>query len=330
MEQLNRLLLTLYTAAGDAGPDEFPQFAIALTQSMLDFDFARLTSIQVDDGHAIVSGSILYRDCPQMLLDWQAIAKADLVLARGLAQPRRALSFHAPTLFSGKDHAVMRDYADRYEHQTGTVILIPDAKPGAWDGLCFYRAHAARLFSARDKRLVDLVAPHIMQAMKINRMAAGAGAAADPALAFMAGNGQVQYAAPAFTALIRREWPHWPGGPLPAPLTAALARAPGASYCGRSVTISAAPHGQLLLLRAQAVSPLALLTKREMTAALLFGAGRSNKETARAMGISPNTSRNFIQQIYQKLQIGDKAALAVIIEQQGARAPSVAGRVHGH
>jgi DNA-binding CsgD family transcriptional regulator len=320
LEQYNRLLLTMYGTASQAGAAEFPQFAMALLRSVLDFDFARLTSVDMTGGHATVNGSIQYRERPEMLLDWQAITRADLVLARCLAQPNRTLSFHAPALYASKRHAVMRDYANRFEHQNGLVVMAPAAACGAWDGLCFYRASAEHRFSKRDMRLVDLLAPHVVQAMRVNRLASlgAAAAAGDPNVALVCLDGQLQYAVPSFAALMRREWPDWRGAALPAQLVEALAASPRREFWGHSITVSASVQGQLLLLEARAASPLDSLTRRELTAALLFGSGQSNKVLAREMGISPNTARNFMQQVYQKLHICGKAELAVIVERHQA------------
>lgn len=336
MEHYNRLLVTLYGAASEAGPAEFPQFAMALVKSVLDFDFARLTSVTMTGGQATVNGSIQYRERPEMLLDWQAIAKSDVVLARGLAQPHRTMSFHAPSLYASKRHAVMRDYVNRFEHRNGLVAMAPAAPAGDWDGLCFYRANAEHRFGPRDMRLVDLLAPHMVQALRVNRRAAlgAAAAAGDPNVALARYDGQLQYAIPSFAVMMRREWPDWQGGVLPAELVATLAGSPCRQFFGRSITVSAGVLGQLLLLQVRPASPLDSLTRRELTAALLFGAGQSNKALAREMGISPNTARNFVQQVYQKLDICGKAELAVIIErQQAARAalrqPQLEGSAHG-
>lgn len=62
-----------------------------------------------------------------------------------------------------------------------------------------------------------------------------------------------------------------------------------------------------------ALSPLLNLSAREKEAAMLFGAGKSTKEIARAMEVSHNSVRNFVQRAYKKLGVGDKAELAVLI-----------------
>lgn len=52
------------------------------------------------------------------------------------------------------------------------------------------------------------------------------------------------------------------------------------------------------------------LTKREKVVARKFSAGKSYKEVAEALGISPATVRHHLRAIYTKLDVQDKAALA--------------------
>lgn len=61
-----------------------------------------------------------------------------------------------------------------------------------------------------------------------------------------------------------------------------------------------------------------VLTPRELAAATLYAEGRSYKEIAREMGISPATVRNFLQHIYSKLHLSDKAELVSLLVRQGS------------
>lgn len=76
---------------------------------------------------------------------------------------------------------------------------------------------------------------------------------------------------------------------------------------------------------AQAVARLlAQLTPREAEIARRYARGRSCKEIARDLGLSPATVRNHLTAAYGKLKVSDKAALAtllgtsVVVESDGA------------
>jgi DNA-binding CsgD family transcriptional regulator len=51
------------------------------------------------------------------------------------------------------------------------------------------------------------------------------------------------------------------------------------------------------------------LTLREREVAVLISQGRTHKEIARLLGLSPATVRNHTARIYAKTQVGSRAAL---------------------
>ena len=71
----------------------------------------------------------------------------------------------------------------------------------------------------------------------------------------------------------------------------------------------------LLFLRVMAPSPLTQLSRRELQVAQLYGRGLAAKSVASELGITPATARNMLQQVYQKLGVHDKAALAQLLSQ---------------
>jgi DNA-binding NarL/FixJ family response regulator len=76
-----------------------------------------------------------------------------------------------------------------------------------------------------------------------------------------------------------------------------------------------------LYLRARKHDKLAVLTPREQQVARSFASGLSSKEVAQQLGLAPATVRSFLQKIYQKLDIGDKAQLATAISAGDAALP---------
>ena len=203
-------------------------------------------------------------------------------------------------------------------HQNGLVIISPGAIDGQWDALGFYRSGIDRQFSRADMRRLDLLAPHILQAIHINlRLAGAVEPAPGAACALARANGELQYAAPALSVLLRLEWPDWRGHALPAALMTALRTGHARRFIGKHIEVGADVSGDLIVLHIKARSPLAGLSNREAIAARLYGAGWSTKDIARQMEIAPNTVRNFIQRVYKKLDVNDKAALATLLGSHG-------------
>lgn len=111
---------------------------------------------------------------------------------------------------------------------------------------------------------------------------------------------------------MRSEWPQWQGPRLPAALHAAVGTAEH-RYVGKAIAISCTPVFDMFLLKTRPRSPVDDLTRRELQIARHFAAGPTNKEIARAVGLSPATVRNHLSAIYLKLGIGDKAELATLL-----------------
>jgi len=69
----------------------------------------------------------------------------------------------------------------------------------------------------------------------------------------------------------------------------------------------------MLLLKIRRVSPLHILSQREVEVARLYGQGKSYKEIGLLLNISPATVRNFLGRIYTKLDIGNKVELISLL-----------------
>lgn len=287
---------------------------MTLVQTTLAFDSAVSASLDTRSGDLLVMGGDMFREPPSLLTEWQAVSQADPVVTRGLAQPGSTTAFHTPTLMGALEDRGMRDcLEDNPQHQNGVVMVVPTSTPGLWDVAGVYRADADNQFSRAEMSVVEQLTPHLLQAIKINRRVVSVGDAAVGAPAIAALDGHLRYAAQGLIGLLRLEWPTWRGDKLPTELMAALRASPVLCYEGERIEANARLSGGVLVLQVKPLSALAGLSAREAAAAKLYGAGMSTKEIARQMAVSPNTVRNFIQRVYKKLAVNDKAALAVAL-----------------
>ncbi|NYE62553.1 DNA-binding CsgD family transcriptional regulator [Duganella sp. 1224] len=309
----NDYLLQLYRGTREVPVDEFPAFAFAATAQVLTFDSARIMSLETGDANAVVHASLTHNEPDSLHLDWEAISSLDTVLQSAMARPHQAYAYTARDLFAGSGYAVVRDYADRYRHANGLVLAAQEPQSGYWEGLSLFRAREASLFSAADERLLQALAPHFRQALAISRSrdtSAGGGACA---MAVVTPSGDLEYCTPQFVRLVNLECPSWRGQRLPDRVMAALSRVGVMAFRGARVKMRVRRHRGLLFVYAMTDQPLARLSERELMVARLFSQGYSHKEVARALQIAPATARNFIQKIYDKLEVRDKAALALRI-----------------
>lgn len=309
----DELLLSLYRTASELNPADYVQWVFGMLQSLVSFDSAGRSRLDTLSGKTLIMGADLYRENPAMLGEWQSVNHFDPVLARGLSQAGRAIAFHAPTIATSMRNAGFEHYLQsNTHHQNGMVILTP--ANGEWDAFGFYRSAADQQFSRRDMQLIEMLTPHVLQANRINlRLARVIEAASATASALVHVNGQLHHAAPGVAALLRLEWPDWGGHMLPPELMAALRASPSRRFTGKRIGATADNWGDLIALHVKPLSSMGNLSPREALAARLYGSGLSTKEIARRMDVAPNTVRNFVQNVYRKLNVNDKAALAVLL-----------------
>jgi DNA-binding CsgD family transcriptional regulator len=116
-----------------------------------------------------------------------------------------------------------------------------------------------------------------------------------------------------FDAMLQAEWPAWQGARLPEPLVAHLPRQPGQPFVGDALRILCVPVAGLFQLEARPRSLLDRLSPRELAAIRFYGAGRSHKEVAQQMDISPTTVRHYLRCAYRKLGMHDKSQIASVL-----------------
>jgi DNA-binding CsgD family transcriptional regulator len=223
------------------------------------------------------------------------------------------------------------------------AITVP-GRPGVIIGLAVSRA--GRDFSERDRAALDFLRPHLIRAYANAAALTAAGldvrtlteaaARGCEGTAVIAADGRLSYLSEHARELLSRYLePAELGGLLPGALrrwrAAALARsnpagpAPavlGSRHVRRGTSrltltlISADPHGSALLALTEhpadpggRVEGLGL-TQREAEVIRLAAEGRTNREIAELLGISPLTVRKHLEHAYPKLGVGNRTAAA--------------------
>ncbi len=313
LDALSKLILEVYCAARETPVDEFQELALALVKAQIPFRTAAWGSGEMTKTGLVAHAIYSHNESPEVLDDWASINHQDTVIDAVISNPNRALFFHAPSWFNTPENSLMLDYSRRYGHLNNMVInSISSRHPhGQW--LSLYRNDKHDHWDQADGHILEQIMPHLIEALEINRLLGlglsalpDSGTAGTRALARM--DGTLYHCGRKFAELVRKAWPEWKSGRLPAELMMELH--PGREALLADHAVSATTLGNMLLLNIRKVSPLHRLTPRELEVARLYGIGKSHKEIGLLLDIAPVTVRNFLGRIYTKLDIGNKVELA--------------------
>ena len=324
LDAFNNLVVEMYRAAREMPARDFPDCAFGIVKALLPFDSARLLTVEIIGKGARVHEAHLQNEPDNMVLDWEEISRHDTVMDTVIAAPGKAFAYGASSLYAGPEKAIMRDYAKQYGHQAGLVVVQYDQARGYWDGLSLYRAKEER-FSEEQGLFLECLMPHLAEAITVNRLLAERAPAKSPVsldsgvTAIASFDRSLLHCGPGFEQIIRMEWPDWDGGKLPQVMWQSLRRAGSPQFVGDAMTVGARVVDGLVFLRAAPSAPLHRLSPRELEVARLFGDGKTYKEIARTLMLSPATVRNFLQRVYQKLKITGKAELASMLVRHDSR-----------
>ena len=198
------------------------------------------------------------------------------------------------------------------ENMLATTVIDPATRFAHW--ILLYRAERDAGYTPEETGLLALLAPHVMEALAINRklhlerLGPSEQDAAPRGSAIADLRGMVYHADARFAALAGEEWGDWQERRLPAALASHFQH-DGERFRGHAVVVDARVEQQLLFLKARPRCRADGLTAREFTIAKLIAKGDTHKEIAQTLTRSPATVRNQIQAIYEKLEVGNIAGL---------------------
>lgn len=313
------LLLDLYRLAREESMADFQRCVLERLSEVLSFDAAWWGMSALDRE---LHSSYPFRLPPRFVEVWSAVREHDVLADHVLAHPSVTLNLDRKSAPMSPENAAFMDEF-RLRHTLCTVLMNPTLNLTTF--LSLYR-HDDRPYNESERRLKELVMPHLWAAWTSNWIAQLASAQAHSfssavSLAVADQKGVLHAAEPRFSALAHLEWPEWQGPELPAVLRGSTDS--GEPYCGARTLVKRIPACGLVLIEMRELSPLDRLTPRELRIAEQFGTGRSYKEIAAGLRVSPATVRAHLRAIYAKLAISDKTELANLLSaHSNARQPS--------
>lgn len=315
VDRISRFLLDLYRDAGTQRPAAFQQSVMARLRAFIPFDFAAWggalrNPVQISEVTLLGQPASRFRQWPRMVATDAfcnlAVGRIDETLVfDDIERYRESVEYRKNWCCFGI-HQVLT-----------TIITEPIADYCSFIGLC--RTNGHHRYSERERRLKQLLVPHIASAFRLCRehQVLGPGAVGE-GIGLVNETGLVLASRPPFPHLVREEWPQT--APWIPPATFSVIRGTGV-WRGEYVDMRSERLAPYFLVRARACTPFAVLTRREQQVAERFACGHSHKEVARELGVAPATVRNQVAAIYEKLGVNDKVHLARLVHGFGSGTP---------
>lgn len=318
VDVLSGLLLELYVGCHELQMQAFLPHALAIVRRQLPFDSAWWAMSTVAGEQHDIHASYVQGLPPNMHELWLSIQKDDVIGHAVLAQPGRTLNF-TPEQVDRTEGSRWLARTTGFRHVLCTVNTVPII--GQQHFLALSRHDEGCAFSERERRLKELLMPHLNATLDINRISElrrlhGRGDARRRPMSVVDRLGAIHHAEPAFIEQLRQHWPRWWGPRLPTTLLESLRRGADTSTQGE-VTVRWSWVGDLALMEISPRSPMDVLSPREREVAMRFAAGASYKEVASALGLAPATVRHHLRTVYGKLSISDKTDLVKLAGASG-------------
>lgn len=317
--QLGNLLQKIYYLANQAEIPDFDDQLFPLLQANLDFDAAWLGRSTITDQEPIIHCNILYQLEQEYVETWRLIKDQDILVPHALS--------HAGVPFTINTHSTPihpNFQSFLHQHQISQVLCITDIdlELNTCTHLSLYRQSPNPSFSGNELELISALMPNLSQALVINRSnkinQVQEGSDAKTGVAIFSQDRVLQFASPELLPHFLNEWAHWDEINLPQAITQLPNDGEHLTFFGKQITISMEGIRDLVVLSVRHKSSKDRLTPREHSIAILSSQGKTYKEVAKTLAISPATVRHHLRNVYIKLGIQNKGAIAWALDQDQA------------
>jgi DNA-binding CsgD family transcriptional regulator len=319
-EDTNELLVQLYALSYEQPIAHFQNTALALLKPVVAFDAAIWGTATTGADGIDIHSFHLDNKTPDMVAGYEEVKHLDSASSEMFDKPKATRAFDSSSFFAGRDKRPIRDFMTKFEqpHFLLTTDLKAQANNNAsllhW--LTLYRAKQNAHYRAADVERLQVFAPHLQQALALNRAlhiskpAVSRGGKSLCATGIVDIKGHVYGHDEVFMALVSKACGEDCKNTiqLPPDLTARLGREKKVFTWQCLVVQCHAEHG-LIVVKLREQSLAGTLTAREEEIAVLVAQGRTYKQVAAELNKAPGTVRNQIQTIYRKLQVNNIAEL---------------------
>lgn len=308
------MLLRLYRLAQELPIRQFQDAALAQVRQLLPFDSSMWGTGTIQPHGLDIHTVHLHEIAPEMLVEYEALKHQDVTAGMVLSQTQATYSINIEDLYNGRAAREYREFSQRFGVQNMLIAAENNPSTRFVHWISLYRADKEAHGSSEESRLLTQLAPHVMQALAMNRVMhldrldESDRALSPHGMAIADMRGVLYHVDPQFRALAQAEWNDGVAYALPSSLLESLLQG-AETFVGRAMVMRRHVEHGLLFLKARPRCLADQLNAREHTIARCIARGDSYKEIAQALGRSPATIRNQIQTIYHKVQVGSIAGL---------------------
>lgn len=324
MQRLGALLLDLYRYARELTIAEFQDRALRRLQDALPFDKAWWGMARTFPGQDPELHSSFPFNLPSEYADaWEEIKGGDVLAKAVIRDPGISIYLDRERMRGTGVERLSAQFG--FTQAMSTLIANPDLNLITF--LSVYRDAPQPVFGEDERLFMQCAMPHLVATWNTNWISQLEhtrvhSSLTRAAVAIADRHGVLLTAEPGFLELARLEWPQWKGPALP-PALAAILRTQ-ARHVGAATLCHSHPVADLRLVEVRVRSVLDRLSLRERTIATSFAEGRSYKEIAESLGLSPATVRHHLRHVYAKLSVSDKVTLSRLLAASGAPPASAA------
>lgn len=315
IDAFSQVVLGLQHTAQNSPTELFDERALELVTQIIDFDMAWWGIMSPQKNGFILHWSTPFHLPSSFVPLWEEVNSEDMVAIRASKRPRTTVFFDQENLAETPGLAALTG-----EHGIAqafcTSIYLPSEKAFAF--LSLYRRNESARFTDDERLINQYLMPHLCCSRKTNHLCRNADADTriseytSSGIAVVDRQGQIIVAEREFWSLHNREWP----ASGERRLSSAVLRwiwSDDAEMSTPAMVLQKHPFGQVTLISLRERVASDLLTSRETSIAQAYADGRSYKEIARDLGISPATARAHIRAIYSKLDVQHKGGLTAKI-----------------
>lgn len=309
-------MLQLYRVARNTSAQNFKDAVFEVVKGFLHYDSALWGTYVTMNEKLLVHSFHLYKQPQCMMQDYENVKQHDMLSVKANLHPGITQNVSIYNT-KWKLHPDIIRFASKWNlhHALGTIWIDPLIN--ICTAVSLYRNHRGRPFSESERRFKQILIPHLTEAWNFNAMlyvdyTSGPRQSYQTRCAVIDREGVVYNSESDFAELLLSEFPNWHGPRIPAILLDPLMGPGEGSYHGVAVVVSKLRNIEegMFLIGVRPLSRIDHLTSRELAVSREFAAGKTYKEIANGLGVSPATVRNQLQSAYSKLGVNSKIELA--------------------